>query len=524
MNVHFYGLRGKQIELIEADGEQIAGSLSDAAHMGDTTRRSRDAVRLAGATLKFFLSPQSESSQKFKLPSRAPSVYRDARTKLLRCFYRELVIGFKPDLPEARRLSHITEFGLEVTRESPFGPGQFVVRDPKDTRRGNDLIEVANKLARRDEDILFAAPNFVSEFRRFAPPAIPPSQWHLDNTGILPGQTIGEDLRARQGWNILMADRSIIVAVLDDGVDVDHPALKNAIWQNPDPTSLDKCGRDFFLDPSDPGHFDPRPKVFASPFDNPDLNDIHGTPCAGLVAAVAPDGRAFGIAAGCQILPVKVLHANALASDLNVGNGIRYASGIADILSLSWSGPETPLIESALEDAASAGRQGKGCAIFCAVGNDDAPSVAYPASSSAAIAVGSSTDGGTRAPFSNFGPEVALVTPSNGGIQAIFTTDVSLPNRGFNLGTDADGGPDGLYTNSFGGTSASTPMAAGVAAVLLSQSSTLTAGGVRAKLEQTADKIGSGFDGNGHSNLFGFGRINLFRALGGIAPLTTSIT
>jgi subtilisin family serine protease len=513
--MHFYGLRGKQIELVEAGDELVSGSLADAVKLGSVAESSSDVIRLARATRTFFASPLSDRSRKTRPPSRTPSVYRDARTKLLRCFYRELVVRFKPDLPEARRLAHLADFGLQVVRESPFVPEQVVARDPNDTRQGSDLIEVANQLAQRVAEIVFAAPNFVSEFRRFAPPAIPASQWHLDNTAAFAGQVAGEDIRVRLGWNILMATRTVIVAVLDDGVDVDHPALSAAIWRNPDLESPDKCGRDFFLDPSDPGHFDPRPKVFAAPFDDPVHNDIHGTPCAGLVAALAPDGRALGVAAGCQLLPVKIFHANALASDEQVGNAIRYGAGIADVLSLSWSGPETPLIESPLEDAASSGRQGKGCAIFCATGNDDAASVAFPASSRAAIAVGSSTDQGLRAPFSNFGPEVALVTPSNGGSQAIFTSDVSMQNRGFNLGADADGGADGLYTNSFGGTSASTPIAAGAAAVLLSQDPALTAAQVKAHLQQTADKIGGDFDTNGHSDAFGFGRVNLFAALGG---------
>jgi subtilisin family serine protease len=516
-SMHFYGLRGKKIELLEAGDELVRGSLGDAVGFGTVLDASKDVIRLARATDMFFATAQIEGSRRVQPPIRPASVYRDARTKLLRCFYRELVIRFKPDLPEPRCLSLLAEFGLQmVSRRNDFVQGQVIVRDPKDSRRGDDLIEVANRLAERDDEIVFAAPNFVSEFRRFAPPAIPLSQWHLKNTGGFPGQVAGEDIRAERAWNILMASRAVIVAVIDDGIDIDHPALKPAIWRNPDPTSLDECGRDFFLDPSDPGHFDPRPKVFAPPFNDPDQNDIHGTPCAGLVGAVAPDGRAFGVGARCQILPVKVFHANALASDERVGNAIRYAAGIADVLSISWSGPETPLIESPLEDAVSKGRGGKGCAIFCATGNDNAPSVAFPASSPAAIAVGSSTDGALRAPFSNFGPEVAVVAPSNGGSQAIFTTDVSIPNRGFNLGTDADGGTDGLYTNIFGGTSASTPIAVGAAAVLLSQNAELTAAQVRARLEQTADKIGGdNFDGNGHSNLFGFGRVNLFAALGG---------
>ena len=151
----------------------------------------------------------------------------------------------------------------------------------------------------------------------------------------------------------VLKNREIIVAVLDDGVDIDHPALKDAIWRNPDATSPDKFGRDFFLDRADPGHFDPRPKVFAAPFNQKAGNDIHGTPCAGLVGAMAPDGRAFGVAAGCRILAVKIFHADAFASDDRVGTAIQYATGIADILSLSWTAPESPLIESPINDAAA---------------------------------------------------------------------------------------------------------------------------------------------------------------------------
>jgi subtilisin family serine protease len=449
-------------------------------------------------------------------------VYRDARTKLLRCLYREVVVRFRPDVSPEKRLAHLADFGVEAVRTSSFVPDQIVIQDPNDARRGEDLINVANALAERDNDIILAVPNFVSEFKRSAGPVIPPSQWHLNNSGQFPGQVAGEDVRAKQAWAIAMAKRTIVVAVLDDGVDIDHPALKDSIWRNPNSTLPDQFGRDFFLDPTDVGHFDPRPKIFRAPFNDPASNDIHGTPCAGLVAASAPDARAFGVATGCLILPVKIFHADELASDERVGNAIRYAAGIADILSCSWEGPETPLIENAIEDAVTKGRKGKGCAVFCATGNDGQPSVAFPASTRTAIAVGASTDEGMHPSYSNFGPEVALVAPSNGGSQSIFTCDVSMGNRGFNLGADVDGGADGLYTNSFGGTSASAPIAAGAAGVILSQHPELTAGQLKLLLERTADKIGGAFDETGHSNIFGFGRLNLFTALGGGASAASA--
>ena len=512
--MHFYGLRGRRIELIPAGEETVPDTLSDAVRTRNAARRFEDAVRLTRATHRFFSGPAGVGMPRRTPLRHPPSIYRDGTTKLLRCLYREIVIRFQPGVPEDRRRAHVSEFGLEVVRESKFVKDQIVLRDPTDQKWGDALIEVANTLAERNGDILLAAPNFVSEYRRLVPPLIPTAQWHLDNSGQVIGQLAGEDVRAKPAWQILMGSRAITIAILDDGVDIDHPALKDQIWHNPDGSSPDKFGRDFFLDPSDPGHFDPRPKVFVSPFDDPTANDIHGTPCAGLAGAMAPDGRAFGVAAGCQILPVKIFHASELASDERVGDAIAYAARNADILSCSWTGPETPLISSAIEEAAMDGRTGRGCAIFCATGNDGNPTVGFPANVKSAVAVGSSTDQGMSPSFSNFGPEVSVVAPSNGGIEAVFTTDVSLPNRGFNLGSEASGGVDGLYTNAFGGTSASVPIVAGAAAVVLSQNPGLAAAQLKLLLEQTADKIGGSFDNNGHNDSFGFGRVNLFAALG----------
>ena len=92
----------------------------------------------------------------------------------------------------------------------------------------------------------------------------------------------------------------------------------------------------------------------------------------------------------------------------------------------------------------------------------------YPARDKHAIAVGASTDQAKLADYSNVGKEIAFVAPSSGGVRGIYTTDVSIPNRGFNIGDAAAGGADGLHTNDFGGTSSATPLAAGVAALVLS--------------------------------------------------------
>jgi subtilisin family serine protease len=294
---------------------------------------------------------------------------------------------------------------------------------------------------------------------------------------------------------------------------VDHPNLKSRIWKNPDASAPNRIGRDFFLPDDHPGHFNPRPKLFRAPFDQMTGNDIHGTPCAGVVAAAGVDGGSVGAAPGCRILPVKVFHADELADSGRVADAIRFAASIADILSCSWSGGFSPDVQLALADAGQIGRGGKGSAIFCATGNGNGRPVAFPASDINAIGVGASTDRATLASYSNVGPEVALVAPSSGGTRGIFTTDVSSRERGFNIGLADRGGADGLHTNAFGGTSSATPLAAGVAALVLSVNPELTRSDLRSVLTSTADKIGSGYDANGHSPKFGFGRINAGKAV-----------
>jgi subtilisin family serine protease len=303
--------------------------------------------------------------------------------------------------------------------------------------------------------------------------------------------------------------------VLDDGVDVEHPNLKANIARRPDPGEpRDLFGRDFFIpDDDSPDHFNPRPKRFKHPYDRMAGNDIHGTPCAGVIAAAGTKRGPVGIAPKCRILPVKIFHADEFASDARVADAIRYAALRADVLSCSWSGAHSPDIELAIQDARTLGRNGKGAPVFCAAGNEDGDPVGFPASDANAIAIGASTDQATLAGYSNVGEEIWVVAPSSGGIRGIFCTDVSFPNRGFNLGTAGAGGVDGLNTNGFGGTSSATPLAAGVAALMLSANARLDSEAVRELLKNTAEKIGSGYDANGHSVKFGFGRVHAGRAV-----------
>jgi subtilisin family serine protease len=122
------------------------------------------------------------------------------------------------------------------------------------------------------------------------------------------------------------------------------------------------------------------------------------------------------------------------------------------------------------------------------------------------IAVGASNSQDKRSSYSNFGPELALCAPSSGNPgRGVVTTD----RRGIQGYSSSD------YTFTFGGTSSATPLAAGLAALILSVDENLTSAEVKQIMMETADKIdaANGQYVDGHSPLYGHGRINAFAAV-----------
>ncbi|WZO95757.1 S8 family serine peptidase [Isosphaeraceae bacterium EP7] len=522
--MHIFGAGGQRVELEEVSAQVEAGVGGAVFRLAGSEQASTRITRAASAFLKMGMreaSPVAMDAREARAITAAPpAVFREASTKLLRIVYKEIVIRFKAGTPEKAREKILRQHGLAVRSRNPLIPDQFVVYDRAGKRAGAGILDVANA-CREAEEVVFATPNFISEYTRTAPTIID-AQWHLENRAKVPGQKKKEDVRAADAWAVTLGKAKVVVAVLDDGIDVDHPNLKANILKKPDPSEpRDLLGRDFFIpvDPVDPAstnpeHFNPRPKLFQFPFNQMPGNDIHGTACAGVVAAVGRAGGALGIAPKCRILAVKIFHADNFAADAQVADAIRYAALHADVLSLSWSGATSPDIELAIQDAGVLGRNGLGSAVVCAAGNDFGSPVGFPASHADAIAVGASTDQGKLASYSNIGPELWVVAPSSGGKAGIFTTDVSIAGRGFNTGSAAAGGIDGLHTNSFGGTSSATPLVAGVVALMLSVKPSLTRQQVKDILARTADRIGTDHDAaTGHSDRFGFGRVNASKAV-----------
>jgi subtilisin family serine protease len=441
------------------------------------------------------------------------AAFRDDESGAIRLVYREVIVKFEPRTSAASRRKVLDKFGLKQRMRSSFARDKIIAYNPKRRYVAERMIELANDLTAM-EDVAFAFPNFVSEFTRDAAPSIARAQWHL------------RTVNAAGAWVTTLGSSRIAVAVLDDGIDVDHPDLKRRIRRRPDPGEpRDLYGRDFFVSDDAMDHFNPRPKRFKAPYHMMTGNDIHGTPCAGVIAASGAKGNIRGIAPNCRVLPVKIFHADDLAVESRVADAIRYASLFADILSCSWSGPRSPDIEAALADA-GLGRGGRGVPVFAATGNfhPSVPRVSYPAASSNAIGVGASTDQDAIAPYSQRGPEVSVVAPSNGGTKGITTTDVSYANRGFNVGQAGEGGADGLHTNTFGGTSSATPLAAGVAALVLSVDPKLTRDQVKEILQQSATQIGpaGSYDANRFSQIYGYGCVDAAAAVAAAQAMRAS--
>ena len=310
-----------------------------------------------------------------------------------------------------------------------------------------------------------------------------------------------------------LGDRTgAIIAVLDDGVDLDHQDFRSSAKI-----------------------VAPRDVTRGSDNPLPGNRNNHGTACAGVACA---DGNfsASGVAPRARLIPIR------LASDLGSQNEadafVWAARNGADVISCSW-GPSdgdftdpndpvhnqvVPLPDStrlAMEFAFANGRNGKGCVICFAAGNgnESVDNDGY-ASFEKVIAVAASNDRGKKAPYSDFGGAVWCAFPSNNFFPSItpgiWTTDRSGP-LGYNAGGGASlGDAAGNFTNNFGGTSSACPGVAGVAALIISRNPNLRWDEVKDIIKRSCDQIdtaGGQYDGNGHSRFYGFGRVNAKKAV-----------
>jgi subtilisin family serine protease len=419
----------------------------------------------------------------------APDVVAPGR---LRVVYDELIVRFEPGVPPARCDAILAETGFRGVGWSCVVENRWIVRHAQAGVAGEALLAAAEALA-PFEEVRYAWPNSVAEYVK-ASDGVPPKarRWWLDKINV--------------NWQtgtrrLAKGDSDIVVAVLDDGVDIVHPNLESRVAEDP--------GRDYAFPPSDPTHTDPTPKRTIA--GEGDESDYHGTECAGVICSDGSEREFFGVAPGCTLVAVRVIDGPELISELSLADAFRYATGVADVISCSWVGEEHEEVASAIDDTIH-GRDDKGTVLVCAVGNDE-PEVAFPARHDCAIAVGACGPAYEVTTYSTPGT-LDVVAPSSFEDTHVYSTDVSAAGLGLNPGEPGDSA--GLFWKEFGRTSAATATTAGVAALCLSANPNLTAAQVRSVLRETADQVGIDEDGNDieydpqthRSQEFGYGCID----------------
>ena len=419
---------------------------------------------------------------------------RRGPVQLLRVVYDELIVQFKPSASSGRRIAILEETGFRVVEPSSRVKDQWIVRHSRG-KAGESLLKAADKFAGYNE-VEFAWPKSVAEYVRATGQTFLPHDWWLPQIGINPSNL-----------NVLTGDASVVIAVLDDGVDIVHPNLAAQVAAG--------FGKDFVFLPGETGHWDPRPKVQV---DDGEDSDYHGTLCAGIICSNGGPQAGFrGVAPNCKLIAVRVFDGANLIDETRLANAITYATDHADVISCSWGGLKHPVVEKAIDDTAL-GRDGKGSVFVASAGNEYALSIAFPACHSPAIAVGACGPAFEVTPYSNRGNELAVVAPSSRNNTTVYSADVSQPDWGYNPGDPLDPqDPTGLYWDWFGGTSAAAAMTAGVAALCLSVNPDLKATEVRDVLQDTAIKVGTPpkvvYDAQGHSPKFGYGCIHAAAAV-----------
>ena len=302
-----------------------------------------------------------------------------------------------------------------------------------------------------------------------------------------------------EAWALLgnLGSPNITVAVVDNGFDLENPILKNRAYRP----------------------YDLRASSSALPSGDP--NYTHGTAIASL--AIGSQLANFsGVAPNVRFMP---LHGTGFSVE-SAENIFNYTiRNDADVVVCAWGSiDETFKLDadktSAIAKSAKDGRQGKGCVILFAAGNEGVDYVNYYAQHPDVICVGSTTSEDEHPDYANKGPEMTVCAVSNGGYAPLLAARASW-DKGIEGEEGAakfyygDGIDRGEFMQHFGGTSGSVAIVGGVCALILSANPNLTAKEVKEILSQTADKIGSPseYDEKGHSIKFGYGRVNAAAAV-----------
>ncbi len=340
-------------------------------------------------------------------------------------------------------------------------------------------VAKAAQLLQQQPGVIYAEPVFLRKLS--ADPYSP-------NDSDLAKQTYLSNIKARDAWGVTRGDTSVVIAIVDTGVDWLHPDLAANIWRNHKEIPNNGIDDDGNGKKDDIRGWDFGGANGTEDNDPREEMPTHGTLVAGIAAAVADNNIGIaGVAYKSKIMPVKAT-SREFPNSIPFGfKGIVYAAeNGADIINCSWGSSGYSQIEQDVIDYATS----LGALVVAAAGNEANDCPGYPAAYRHVLAVAATTSNDRLASFSSFGFWVDLAAP---GTNIYGTWQPST------------------YTSFQQGTSFSSPVVAGIAALVKSQHPNWTPGAVAEKVRLASDNVGS--QNPGLDRQLGYGRANAQRAV-----------
>ncbi|NJR67807.1 MAG: S8 family serine peptidase [Synechococcales cyanobacterium CRU_2_2] len=502
-------------------------------------------VRVAEADLEAAMA-QARQSGATQYVSHVYELHNDPRAQIY--LTDELTVQLAQPLTSSLVTALMTPLGLVYERAIEGIENTHLFRVGKTAPE--NPVKLANRLMTRPE-VLLAEPNVIIPSQSSYRPKdnLYSRQWYLHHGG---GTELSANshINAEGAWDVTRGDRSVVIAIADDAIDISHPDFQG----------LGKVVAPRDLREQD---FSPLPTG---------TDDNHGTAVAGVAVAEENGQGIVGVAPGCAMMPIRT---TGFLDDASVEGVFDWArTKGAAVVCCSWGAgavrfPLSLRQRAAMTRAATQGRNGKGCVITFAAGNFNRPlnstvqEQGWPknvltgvttwlngyAVHPDVITVGACTSQNKKAAYSNWGDELFICAPSNNAPPAIWleqTGYIEVPPKyntrlpGAPVITTDRTGTAGYsrdsYTDLFGGTSSACPVVAGVVGLMLSVNPNLTVAEVKRILQQTADKIldrdpdpqfnvnfGT-YEANGHSRWFGYGKVNAAKAVQAAAATVPGAT
>lgn len=447
---------------------------------------------------------------------------------------QEVIVRFLADADETDVKTVVAAHGLVEEHRSLYVEGLHLYALPDDL--DIDPIEMVQRL-NLEPTIDYAEPNGVLDVERTSAP-----QWHLHNAGESEG-ALDADIDAHRAWQITRGSNDVVIAILEDGFDVGHPSLAPNLWYDP---ATGEPGKSFYKCSSS----DCDPALDGEQSDHGAIS--HGTAVAGCAAAVRDEDT--GVEGSCPECALMLIRRS--LTHYEDAQAIHFAwSNGADIISNSWRYPtKVPVpvtVADAIKEARTKGRNGKGSLVLFSVRNSNTDLDLFKdeiCHEPGVLVVGSVANTDEHVARCGYGDCISILGPSRYNRSAsaavgtlnIMTTDWRGEGNGYNHDPElqvkmmdgwdpcADFAETYDYTRCFGGSSAATPIVAGVAGLALAAAPDLTELQLRRLLQDTADRAHpeagqyDPINGCSTSRRTGNGRVNAYEAVHVIAPAATA--